>query len=113
VPVIAIADIFGISGRRGELGALLARNEQEARRLPGSRRYVFAASVEDPDRFVLVSEWDTREAMDAHPRSDAFARYQFELGGLLARSSEIVSTYPSTGLRRPSSSQRRRRDRSR
>jgi quinol monooxygenase YgiN len=100
VPVIAIADIFGISGRRRELRALLARTEQEVRGVPESRRYFFAASVEDPDRFVLVSEWDTRDAMDAHYRSDAFARYQFELGGLLARPSEMT-VYSVTDAVRP------------
>jgi quinol monooxygenase YgiN len=90
VPVIAIADIFGISGRRRELRALLARTEQEVRGVPGSRRYTFAATVEDPDQFVLVSEWDTHDTMEAHYRSAAFARYQFELGGLLARPSEMT-----------------------
>jgi quinol monooxygenase YgiN len=100
VPVIAIADIFGISGRRRELRALLARTEQEVRGVPGSRRYAFAATVEDPDQFVLVSEWDTQDAMDAHYRSDAFARYQFELDGLLARPSEMT-VYSVTDTVRP------------
>jgi quinol monooxygenase YgiN len=90
VPVITIADIFGISGRRRELRALLARTEQEVRGVPGSRRYTFAATVGDPDQFVLVSEWDTHDTMEAHYRSAAFARYQFELGGLLARPSEMT-----------------------
>jgi quinol monooxygenase YgiN len=100
VPVIAIADIFGISGRRRELKALLARTAQEVRGVPGSRRYTFGATVEDPDQFVLVSEWDTREAMDAHYRSASFARYQFELDGLLARPSEMT-VYSVTGAVRP------------
>jgi quinol monooxygenase YgiN len=100
VPVIAIADIFGISGRRRELRALLARTEQEVRGVQGSRRYAFAATIEDPDRFVLVSEWDTHDAMDAHYRSEAFARYQFELGGLLARPSEMT-VYSVTDTVRP------------
>jgi quinol monooxygenase YgiN len=100
VPVIAIADIFGISGRRRELKALLGRTEQEARGVPGSRRYTFAATVEDPDHFVLVGEWDTHAAMDAHHRSEAFARYQFELGGLLARPSEMT-VYSVAGAVRP------------
>ena len=88
--VIAIADIFGISGRRAELAALLMGTEHEARLMPGSRRYVFAARVEAPDQFVLVSEWDTHAAMEAYHRSDMFARYQRELHGLLARPSEMT-----------------------
>ena len=88
--VIAIADIFGISGRRRELTALLSRTEQHVRRLPGSRRYAFAARIEAPDEFVLVAEWDSEAAMDAYYRSEAFARYQFDLAGLLARPSELT-----------------------
>jgi quinol monooxygenase YgiN len=45
----------------------------------------------DPDgsqRFVLVSEWETQEALDAHYRSEAFADFQLSLDGLLARPSE-------------------------
>ena len=100
MPVIAIAEIFGISGRRDELVALLARTEQHVRGLEGSRRYVFAAALETPDQFVLVSEWDTRDAMEAYYRSEHFAGYQFELSGLLARPSEMT-VYSVTDTLRP------------
>jgi quinol monooxygenase YgiN len=88
--VVAIAEVFGISGRRDELTALLARTERQARELPGVRRYFFAARVDDPDRFVLVSEWESDDAMAAYHRSDVFARYQYDLNGLLARPSEMT-----------------------
>jgi quinol monooxygenase YgiN len=100
MPVIAIAEIFGISGRRSELVDLLTRTGQHAREVPGARRYVFAADLETPDRFVLVSEWDTHDAMTAYHRSELFARYQFELQGLLARPSEM-SVYSVTDALRP------------
>lgn len=90
VPLIALADMYGISGRRSELVALLERAEQGAASQPGCRRYTFAASVSDPDRFVLVSEWDDRESLDAHYRSERFAAFQFGLDGLLARPSEMT-----------------------
>jgi quinol monooxygenase YgiN len=88
--VIAIAEIFGISGRRNELTALLTRTEQRVRGVAGSRRYVFAARLDTPHQFVLLSECDTQDAMDAYHRSEQFARYQFELNGLLARPSEMT-----------------------
>ena len=88
--VIAIAEIFGIGGRRDELVALLTRTERHARDRAGARRYVFAARLDTTDRYVLLSEWDTYEAMDDYHRSQEFARYQFELGGLLARPSEMT-----------------------
>jgi quinol monooxygenase YgiN len=98
--VIAIAEIFGISGRRNELVALLTRTEQRVRELPGSRRYVFAARLDTPDQFVLLSEWETQDAMDAYHRSEEFARYQFDLNGLLARPSEMT-VYSVTNAVRP------------
>ena len=100
MPVVAIADIFGISGRRAELTDLLARTEQHVRALPGVRRYVFASGLESADRFVLLSEWDSQGAMDAYHRSDAFARYQSDLHGLLARPSQMT-VYSVTGSVRP------------
>jgi quinol monooxygenase YgiN len=100
MPVIAIAKIFGIHGRRSELVALLTRTAEHARELPGSRRYIFAADLETPDEFVLVSEWDTHDAMAAYHRSEQFARYQFELHGLLARASEMT-IYSVTDELRP------------
>ena len=88
--VIAIAEMFGISGRREELAALLERFERWAAGEPGCRRYTFAATLADPSRFVLVSEWDSQEALDAHYRSEAFADFQLGLDGLLARPSELT-----------------------
>jgi quinol monooxygenase YgiN len=87
---MAVGDMFGISGRRAELQSLLARSEEEAAAAPGCRRYVFAATLADPDHVVLVSEWESQEALDAHHRSEAFAAFQLGLEGLLARPSEMT-----------------------
>jgi quinol monooxygenase YgiN len=88
--VIAVAEMFGISGRREELASLLERFERWATGEPGCRRYVFAAALADPSRFVLFSEWESQEALDAHYRSDAFTDFQLSLDGLLARPSELT-----------------------
>ena len=88
--VIAVAEMFGISGRREELAALLERFERWAVGEPGCRRYVFAAALADPSRYVLFSEWESREALDTHYRSGAFADFQLSLDGLLARPSELT-----------------------
>jgi quinol monooxygenase YgiN len=100
MPVIAIAEIFGISGRRSELLELLTRTERHVRALEGVRRYVFAARVDAPDEFVLVSEWDSHDAMAAYHRSEHFANYQLDLHGLLARPSEMI-VYSVTEAVRP------------
>ena len=88
--VVAIADLYGISSRRQELVGLLAAAEREAAAQPGCVRYSFAATLADPDRFVLVSEWRDQVAMDAHYGSASFAAFQFSLDGLLARASEMT-----------------------
>lgn len=99
--VIAIAEMFGISGRRLELTTLLERFEAVAARDLGCRRYTFAATLADPSRFLLVSEWDSQETLDAHYRSKAFADFQFGLDGLLARPSEMT-VYAAESAVRPS-----------
>ena len=68
--VIAVAEMFGISGRRAELARVfgpLTPPRDAARSVcrrggaePGCRRYIFAATLTDPSRFVLVSEWKPR-----------------------------------------------------
>jgi quinol monooxygenase YgiN len=99
VTVIAVADMFGISGRREELAELLARFERWAAGEPGCRRYTFAAALAEPSRFVLLSEWDSTEALDTHYRSEEFADFQFGLDGLLARPSELTVYSVGEGVR--------------
>lgn len=99
--VIAVAEMFGISGRREELASLLERFEGWATGERGCRRYVFAAALADPSRFLLFSEWESQEALDAHYRSEAFADFQFSLDGLLARPSELT-VYSLDSAVRPS-----------
>ena len=98
--VIVIAEMFGISGRRGELATLLERFGRWAGGEPGCRRYIFAATLVDPSGFVLVSEWETQEALDTHYRSEAFADFQLGLDGLLARPS-ASTVYAAEGSVRP------------
>jgi quinol monooxygenase YgiN len=88
--VVAVAEMFGIAGRRPELVALLEETERWATAQPGCRRYTFAAALSDPDRFVLLSEWDSLAALDGHYLSRAFADFQHRLHGLLARPSEMT-----------------------
>jgi quinol monooxygenase YgiN len=88
--VIAVAEMFGISGRRDELAVLLERFERRAAGEHGCRRYVFATTLADPSRFVLVSEWDSRESLDDHYNSEGFANFQLDLDGLLAGPSQLT-----------------------
>lgn len=88
--VLAIADLYGIAGRRTELLAALGAAERAAAGQPGCVRYGFAETLGEPDRFVLVSERHDREAMERHYASSGFTEFQQALNGLLARPSEMV-----------------------
>ena len=88
--IVAVADLFGISGRRRELVAALAREQRAATVQPGCLRYAFATTIADPDHFVLISEWRDRTSLDAHYASTEFAGFQFSLNGLLARPSQMT-----------------------
>jgi quinol monooxygenase YgiN len=102
-PILAVADLFGISGRRQELRVALDAAERDAATHPGCVRYSFAATVADPDHFLLVSEWRDQAALDAHYASTGFANFQFSLEGVLARPSEMT-VYSVSGSVRPLSS---------
>ena len=88
--IVAVADLFGINGRRQDLLAALTTAEREAAGQPGCVRYAFAATIAEPDHFVLISEWRDQAALDAHYASPGFATFQFSLNGLLARPSEMT-----------------------
>jgi quinol monooxygenase YgiN len=98
--VIAVADVFGLSGRRHDLRDVLAQAERDAAAEPGCLRYSFAAAIADPDHFVLIAEWRDEAALEEHYASPGFARYQLALNGLLARPSDMT-VYPGGGSVRP------------
>ena len=88
--VLAITRIHGVAGRREELRALMRGTEARVEAEPGCRMYRFAATLEDPDEYVNVQEWEDDAAFAAHQRSAAFRDYQRGLFELLARPSEMM-----------------------
>ena len=91
--------MFGVGGRRSELVELLERSGRDFAATPGCRRYTFAVTLSDGDTFMLVSAWDSQEALDAHYGSEEFAAFQFGLDGLLARPSEMTEYSVSESVR--------------
>ena len=98
--VIAVADMFAAGDSREELVALLGRAEREASNQPGCVRYSFAATIAEPNHFVLISEWEDGAALEAHYASPEFASFQLSLYGLLTRASEMT-VYSVAGAARP------------
>jgi quinol monooxygenase YgiN len=98
--LVAVADLFGLIGRRPELLGLFESVERGAVRRAGCLRYTFAATIAEPDRFLLLSEWADQASLDVHYASREFASFQFALNGLLARPSEMTM-YSVSGAVRP------------
>src|SRR3954447_26917717 len=88
--VLAITRVHGLAGRRHDLHALMRDTEARVAAEPGCRLYTFAATLEDPDEYLHVQEWEDEAAFAAHQRSPAFAEYQRALFDLLARPSEMA-----------------------
>jgi quinol monooxygenase YgiN len=103
MPILVVADMFGIAGRRQELVAALAGAERDGAAKDGCLRYTIAATLDDPDHYVVVSEWRDQAAVDAHYSSLSFTTFQLSLDGLLARPSE-TTIYDVSRERRPLSS---------
>jgi quinol monooxygenase YgiN len=87
--VVAVTRIHGVAGRRDELRALMRDTEARVAAEPGCRAYRFAATLEDPDEYLNVQEWEDDAAFLAHQSSAAFREYQRGLFELLARPSEM------------------------
>jgi quinol monooxygenase YgiN len=100
VPILVIADIYGIAGRHQQLASALAGEERDAAAQDGCLRYSVGTTLSDRDHFVVVSEWRDQAAVDAHYSSAAFATFQLSLNGLLARPSEMTM-YDVGATRRP------------
>jgi quinol monooxygenase YgiN len=101
--VVAVTQIHGLAGRRDELRELMRATEERVAREPGCRQYRFAATLEHPDEYLHVQEWESDEAFAVHQRSPAFGDYQRALFGLLARPSEMrIHRAPRTVVPEPS-----------
>jgi quinol monooxygenase YgiN len=101
--VVAVTLIHGLAGRRDELRELMRATEDRTASEPGCRTYRFAATLEHPDEYVHVQEWDTEQAFRDHQRSASFRAYQQGLFGLLARPSEMrIHRAPNTFVPEPS-----------
>jgi quinol monooxygenase YgiN len=88
--VIAIGRVHGIAAARPQLRDLMRRTAAAARGEPGCRSFDFAEIVDGADEFVVVHEWESPAALEAHYRGGVHEAYQQALFGLLARPSELA-----------------------
>lgn len=69
---------------REQLTEALVNAARTARTEAGCRSYEFFTSLEDPNSFVSVEEWDDRASIDAHFATPALAALMQSLPDLVA-----------------------------
>jgi quinol monooxygenase YgiN len=95
--VVVVAQLHGQVGRLPELRKLLADLAAGARTDRGCTSY-HVAFMADPGECLVVSSWDSEDALRAHYRSDAYLRYRGRVGELLTRPSDVVVHHVSTSV---------------
>ena len=55
----------------------------------GNISYTYTQDVNDPDYYAMIEVWETKEALDAHMKSEHFQRIIPQVGALMAEPSRI------------------------
>lgn len=84
--IISTARVTVPSVHRRELCMTISSLLDLIRREPGCHSYRFYGDSDDPNSFLLIGEWETREAWDRHLSSDSFA--------ILLGSLKLLSDHP-------------------
>lgn len=87
--IIARGDIYVRIPDRERVTELMRTTQARVREQPGCLHYLFAETLDDPGHFVLMQQWQDRDALERHYRSQIFADYQAGIGGHLVRTSEL------------------------
>lgn len=59
---------------RDQLLAVLREDVQGSRKEPGNTRFDLYVQDDDPNRFVLIEEWPSQEALQHHTQQDYLLR---------------------------------------
>jgi len=84
--IVSTARVTVPSEHRRELCLTISSLLNLIRREAGCRGYRFYGEQDDPNSFILIGEWETREAWDQHLSSDTFS--------ILLGSLKLLSTHP-------------------
>jgi heme-degrading monooxygenase HmoA len=69
-----ILDVRIKPGRREDLARAYAALRQRVEQAPGLLGHQLCESIDDPERWLVISEWESLEASTAWDRSDEHAR---------------------------------------
>ncbi|MGD0279342.1 MAG: antibiotic biosynthesis monooxygenase family protein [Smithella sp.] len=70
--IMAIIRMNVLSEKRMELSQTIASLSGSIRQEKGCKRYDFFHSIEDENKRFILEEWDTRENLMAHLKSEHF-----------------------------------------
>jgi len=79
-----VASLVAKAGSEAELRAALENIVSPVRTEPGCLRYELNQDRDNNRRFVMLEEWSTQEALDAHAKGEAFQSLAAKLDDLLA-----------------------------
>jgi quinol monooxygenase YgiN len=104
--LVVIGDVFVQVPQREAAASVMIAAQDAARDEDGCIAFAFAERVGERGHFLVVETWRDQGALDAHFRSEAFARYQQDIEPLLVRDSEVrvhrvaqvLTPLPSSGL---------------
>jgi quinol monooxygenase YgiN len=82
--LIVIGRVACAEGKREELIGHMKTMQEASRAEPGCLDYGFSAAVEDPDRFIAVELWESKEALATHFGAPSVAAFSAGLGDLVA-----------------------------
>jgi quinol monooxygenase YgiN len=89
-PVRVIAILLADPGKGPDQLAAFEQLAPVVRAEDGCLQYDLHAVVDDPDRFVVVEQWGSREALDAHLSSDHMAAYAAEVPAFRTHPADVL-----------------------
>ena len=87
--IIVHAHIEVKNGTTQEFMKAAAKCVEATRQESGNRFYTLYTDSFDPQKFVVVEEWETKSALDAHMQTPHFAAFGEEINDLLAAPLDI------------------------
>jgi len=88
--VLEIAQFAIVPGAEEAFAQAYRRARHLVAATPGCRSMRMTRGVEDPSRFVLLTEWDSVEAHEAFRASDRFAPWRAEVGPHFAQAPVVA-----------------------
>jgi len=90
MPVIVLAHIFAKEGRETEVLEVLRSQVGPTLKEEGCINYDLHRSIDDPKLFMFHETWTSREALNAHSKSQHILSSREKTKDLLERPSEIT-----------------------